>query len=238
MKPYNPIILTQKLKYNSHYLPKIYEAVIRTSKYEKLLQKKFKIIESKIPINLDASNIIKLFNEVFKNNYIIFELKDMGSDESQKYSIIKSKTLNNNTQDIIIYVTPYIKKCMEGIFLFILFQDHCFKLLRHELVHRGQFINETKQLLPDRQVLDKVEWKYYSNVYETMAFANMIIETLRFEGFDDEKILKIVNSGKATEEESEFLFFYQTRFRNNRDILNKLYKYIYEYIKGEAKNIL
>lgn len=224
---------TKILKYKSLFLPKIYEAVIRTNKYEKILNGILNKVFNDIPI---SNNVVEYLNDKFKPYYITFEIKTVSNTDIIKFGIIKGKTINNKVQEIFIYCTNYINEIFKNKFLYSQFQEICLQVLRHELVHRGQFINEAKQLMPDRSILDKEEIKYYSSKYEIMAFANMIVEEYRLNGIQDNMILKKINTRDV--DDNEFISFYQKHFKTQPLIINRLYKYIYEYIKGEAKNIL
>ena len=68
-----------------------------------------------------------------------------------------------------------------------------------------------------------------------MAYANMIIEELRFNGYNNKEIIDGIKYDKFGIEDSEFLELYKRNFVSNRKIIDKLYKYIYAYLKLPVK---
>ena len=68
-----------------------------------------------------------------------------------------------------------------------------------------------------------------------MAYANLIIEELRFNGYDNKQILEGIRNDRFGIEDSEFLELYKIHFKTDKKVIGKLYKYIYEYLKSPVK---
>lgn len=211
------------------------EAVIHTENYTDIIEGKLEQLISYIPLNDTIENILNFLNKIFNSFNIKFEvLKEEGISKS---GILKAKTLNDSFKTIIIYCTNDFNVNFRTKLNFLKFIEKFLIILSHELVHRGQFLLMQKHIhLKGNQFLDSEDLKYYSNKYELMAFANMIIEELRFSKKTNNDILQGIKNNLFTSHDSEFLNFYTINFTKKGDkILNQLYNYIFQYIKEPIK---
>jgi hypothetical protein len=194
----------------------------------------YKIFD-KIPIIGDVKEIINFLDDFFKSYNIVFEvMEDRG-----KNGIVKGRCKRD--LKIIIFCTEDFNIYFENKYKFSRFLDQCIFVLSHELVHRGQYIQVYKHLHINKTNngkdidINNVDIKHYSNVDEIMAYANLIIEELRFNGYNNEEILKGIKNDEFGIENSEFLELYRINFKNNKKIIDRLYKNIYMYLKHPVK---
>ena len=211
----------------------IKEAVIRVDDYSVLVLKKLNdFFEENKNKKLKYLEIIDSLNEFFKTFNFIFIAKNYQKhdDEDTGINFMETSVKDNNILNIIIQCNPIIKE----IFLnnFSNFKRKFQILIKHELVHRGQFLKILDDRLRLKIAIDEYKSKEYLAVKkEIMAYSNSIIEELRFGGFDDNQILDIVKYNKK--EISSILDRYIDLFKDTDiSVLNRLYKYVYEYLKG------
>jgi hypothetical protein len=212
-----------------HYFLNINEAVIHTKRYQQILMDVFYSLFFQIPFNKTSEELINFLNSIFISYKIIFKL----GEGNNKNGVVKGKSIN---EDIIVFVDKDFNEYFNNKFKFTKFTDTCNLIFAHELVHRGQFLQSIKHANLNKDIsLEAKDLKYYSDRHEIMSFANMIIEELRFTGYDNDEILKGINEDLFGIEDSEFLFLYKSNFKNDKKVLNLLYKYIYMYLKEPEK---
>lgn len=217
------------------------EAVIRVDKYIPLIMEKFyNIHNSTINKGLKSEEIVLLFNKEFKTNKINFGLQRFQKDDEEDSGINYGETgIHHNNKsiiNIIMYFNPLISKTFYEEYKKV--KEKFQILIKHELIHRGQFIKIMNDELRFKVLKNEAEAKeYYERPKEIMAYADSLIEELRFKGHSDSTILDIVKENKK--DESNTLDLYIFLFKENKDekknkleVLHKLYKYVYEYLKG------
>jgi len=135
-------------------------------------------------------------------------------------------------------------------------------LMCHELVHRGQCIfrryfslsSEAEFIKRDQKKLENPNLSpakakvlrdklYRRRKAEIMSYANQALEELRFKGYSDKVILDKFRTGDVDEIESPTFLKYITTFKTDSEdkehdkiILNKFYKYLYDYVTGEENH--
>lgn len=126
-----------------------------------------------------------------------------------------------------------------------LYNDELFKtiriLVKHELIHRIQS-SKMREKIVTSAAAQKAE-EYYGNKQELMSYANQIVEDLLDE-YDKKDLLKRLKKKAITDDlikHSPFLGTYINLFSynaeksakqnyNNRKTLEKLFKYMYQYL--------
>jgi hypothetical protein len=211
----------------------IKEAVIRVDEYSNLILKKlYKFYKENENKKLKYLEIIDLLNTKFKSFNFIFIAKNYQDrdEEDSGINYMETGLKKNNTIDILIYCNPILKNLLLDNFLN--FKRKFQILMKHELIHRGQLLKIIDDELRLKVATDENESKEYLSLKkEIMAYSNSIIEELRFGGFEDNQILEIVKYNK--DGISSILDTYIEQFKDtNIYVLYRLYKYIYEYLKG------
>lgn len=226
MKPYRPFRVFE----NAHYFIK--EAVIHTDKYLNIIKNDFNLFSIKDVIEF---NSIQICNYLNKYILYLYKIKLQLIEGKGTYGVIKGKTKYD--LDIFVYCSQDLNQYFQSNSLFELFKEKLFLVLAHELPHRGQYIQVKKHVHIGREVKinDLSDLKYYKQKEELMSFSNMIIEELRFNGYDNNEIIKGIKYDTFDNTDSEFLNFYKVNFDNDKSVLNQLYKYIYEYLKLPKK---
>lgn len=219
---------------NMHYF--MNEAVIHTEKYLFQLEAKLLKVNKEVFKLKTSKEVCKYLTNYLSPYNIVFTIVE--ENKTSKYGIIRGRTLYN--LNIIIFCTNNVIDYFKSIDAYNLFKETALLALSHELVHRGQYLQVKKHahIGNEIKINDKNDLKYYRRKDELMAFANMIIEELRFNEYNDEDIIQGIKYDIFESEDSEFLNFYKVNFFNERQILNQLYKYMYEYLKGEVKIVL
>ena len=215
------------------HLPFI-ESVIHVDKYLNTLRDEFYKIFDKVPIIGTTKEIINFLNNFFKSYNITF---DTLSGESRN-GVIKGKCKHD--LKIIIFCSNNLSDYFENRYKFSRFLDRCIFTLAHELVHRGQYIQMNKHLFLNKTNgrdidLHDIDVNHYKKSDEIMAYANLIIEELRFNGYDNKQILEGIRNDRFGIEDSEFLELYKIHFKTDKKVIGRLYKYIYEYLKSPVK---
>lgn len=241
-------------------IPHLFEAVIRTEKYAKLLQQEFIRISNLFNYsNFDTTTSLMRFLDKQFDKYLIRFRFDSTSpeQEEQKCGI---------TEMIISGEDKYINiKCNNNFRKNFLNQNEklfntFYELICHELVHRGQLLLKRYKdsvIMMNKRLRDDLKIKsnddlseeektlllykrYLSDVNEIMAYANQIVEELRFKGLSDKNIIQLIKGFKIPSEYSSGAKMYNDYFsitdKNDYKILKKLYSYIYGYVTGEEKH--
>ena len=98
--------------------------------------------------------------------------------------------------------------------------------LKHELVHREQL--KRIDLSKYNFVVNKDEKKYLSNKIEMMVQASEIVDWLEYKFYKKGAIIKFLQNPYTGLVLS--LDKYLECFKNDKKIINRLYKYMYDYI--------
>lgn len=216
------------------------EAVYRPDKYVNILYSQFKnIIKANSGRKFKYNEKLVIYlSEQFKEFNIVFDYSGHSYNDG-KESGINGMTSGSNSLQILIYCSPSIEKLFIDRNFQKLFLKAFKELIGHELIHRSQYIavknyhnqnNITRFLTSPKY---KTEIGYYADKSELMSYAWQIIEELRFLGAYDFDILDYIRDIKKHPEykclvyEEIYLKYYK-----NTQIINRLIKYIYEYLKG------
>lgn len=272
MEKYQPIFAENKIKDHldkvyeackngcSISIPRMFEAVIHTKKYAKLLQNKFLYIAKHIDKSKFSTTIslLRYLDSEFETYNILFKFDSIEPQEEAHLCGITEMVTEGKNKTIIVFCNNAFK----GNLLKAdntLFQSF-YELISHELVHRGQYLLrsykisykimqkilkdksdiENNSSLSDEQKETLKTRKYLSNRYELMSYANQIVEELRFNGFDNKKIIDICKSLELPSEYSNGASMYDDFFDKDEKkdllILKQLFKYMYQYITGIEKH--
>ena len=240
------------------------EAVIRTNAYTEILravfnnalkdisEKNYKYLETMLK---DINEYFIKYNIEFINEGIIDEdnYYAIYGINSMQYAPVNNKiaVLCNNSFDTNAKNSKQHKKLSD------VFCD----VVAHELVHRGQFLERRSTSL--QQLINQEEAKakknqnkinasenpalegvigYLSNKNEIMAYASQALEELRFSGTPDSQTLKYLRNMSFPVGMSTIIDTYIEFFRKDgteyKKILQRFFKYIYEYIVGDITDQL
>lgn len=213
-----------------------YEAVIRVDDYSDLLIKKLNKFYLKYQgEKLENKKIIELLNNEFKSYNIIFIFSSIkeNDEENTGINLMDTGIKKGNIIDILIICNSLLNKML--IDNFKSFKEKFQILIKHELIHKGQFLKIADEDLRLKVLKDKQKTMAYMEQYhEIMAYANNIIEELRFDGYGDDKILQTVKDKKQNESGTLDLYINLFKIKEDKpEVLHRLYKYIYEYLKGK-----
>lgn len=212
------------------------EAVQRPNNYLKLIQDQ--ILKNKKLILKQSNNKINklliLLSLILKK----FKIKFYYKNEISKYfGIYEAETLLDKKNTIIIWCNLSILEIIKNEKIFDRFLYSLLEILGHEIVHRMQLkdIKDKKilNILSTKDINNRIQ--YFSNKQEIMAFAWQIIEQFRFIGYSDDKIKEIMKTYKNPKlihkKLPEIYKLYIYLFNNDNSVLNKLHKYMYEYLQ-------
>lgn len=241
-------------------IPRMFEVSIRTERYGRLLQKEFIRISNLFKYSdFDTTISLMRFLDLQFEKYLIkFKFDSIVPDqEEQKCGITKMEI---SGKDKVIYIkcnTAFRKNFLsQNKELFNTFYD----LICHELVHRGQLLLrrykdsiiqmnkrsreelkiKTNDGLSEEEKTVLLYKRYLSDINEIMAYANQIVEELRFKGLSDKEIIQLIKGFKIPGDYSSGAKMYNDYFSvTNKDdykVLKKLFTYIYGYVTGEEKH--
>lgn len=162
---------------------------------------------------------------------------------SAKYNekLLKNKYLKIGKNYIVLFISPYfIYSLFVAYFdgsnetlqeIFDIFEYELSGVFHHELVHRVQ----NKKFSVGQGSLSKgSREKYLSDPREIMAHAKQIYVSLKMIGYEGQEILDIIKNPKKYEKVLSSTPFFDYASLSNKSVLNKLYKYIYEYVVGNT----
>lgn len=240
-------------------IPGLCESVIRTERYARLLENEFIKSYKLVEHNLTIIQLLKKLNMIFENYLIRFSFNAEDPEEKEEFCGISNMGTDGKTKTIIVFCNnnfdiSFYKQDKE------LFQTF-FELISHELVHRGQFLLRTYEIsfeiynknlkklnninsepnLTAKERKRLLMREYLSKPEEIMAYANQILEELRFRGFNNKQIIEKLKSLKIDSNLSAGIKMYNDYFSiANKDdlmIIRRLFRYIYEYITGKEKHV-
>jgi hypothetical protein len=240
--------------------PHLFEAVIRTEKYAKLLQIEFIRISNLFKYsNIDSTvPLLRKLDSMFDSYLVKFKFVSIEPEEKEQICGIIDMGTNGENK----YITVFCNKNFRSKFLNQdeeLFQTF-YDLITHELVHRGQFLLRSykasldmmnRKIKVDNKItnnnflsdMDKDRLKvknYLSMIEEIMAYANQIIEELRFHGLTNKEIIEKIKGLKIDSNLSAGIKMYNDYFsladKDDLKIIKRLFKYMYQYVVGEEKH--
>lgn len=218
----------------------IYEAVIHVDKYLNILKDLFRHNRNNLLDYDEFENKIKKLNLIFKSYKIEFVLKE---ESGNNYGIVKGVF---RKEYIYVYVGYNFENALENEINYNTMLKNLFPLLAHELVHRGQWYKSKNDFLNFYAFENEEEIKKMdlTNKWEIMAYALMTIESFRYAGYSDDKILNIFqselrNNGKVPFFISKAMDLYVNDIRElNFEVYKRFLKYIYDYLKNPIQNDL
>ena len=217
----------------------ISESVIRPDKYIVLLCDNLKsIIQSNQGKKFAVSELFcKFINSKLKIFNIEFRSSNTFDNEESKLSGVNVMFTGYKSLTIIIFCSPIINELFINKELSTHFLQVFKEIVGHELIHRSQFINRHLNKSESNIMRQPPEEfnKYLSQKTEIMSYAWQIIEELRFKGLSDTKILNYIKTKRNDNNldyENNILDYYIYTFRDTQ-VLNQLFKYMYEYLKGD-----
>jgi hypothetical protein len=220
--------------YNFYFL---FEAVINPEDYLNeinetinkiyFLLKKLKFNDKKL-----VSKITNLLTTFFKKNKIEFIFQSWiedGDDIFIEYGLNGGATKANGK--IGIFCNENLFKILDKNF-FDAFKVYFLKILKHELIHRGQALR-IKDNKIKIQILEKDfknDFEYLKHPQEMMARAWDIVEVYRSIGYSSNEILNILKNRSKEKGFSNTLLVYHKVFKEYPQVLKLLYKYMYMYL--------
>lgn len=236
-----------KIKRYSRYLENygrctdlLSEAVIHIDNYLNILKDLFRQNKKSLIEFDELDNKIKKLNLIFKSYKIEFKLKD---ESGNNYGIVQGLF---RKEYIYVYVGYNFEISLENEVSYEAMLKNLFPLLGHELVHRGQWYKSKNDFLNFYAFENEEEIKKMdlTNKWEIMAYALMTIESFRYAGYSDKKILDTFQLG--LKKGGNFPFFV-SRVMNlyineikesNFKVYKRFLKYIYDYLKNPIVNDL
>jgi len=183
----------------------------------------------------NINDLIKSLNKKLGIEKIIF----LKHNEKLKYSSgVVSAGYNPKTNEIYLFYSEQIQRAFKiknteyDSDYFTLFIENLHDFLRHEIVHRMQYLNDKKKEVGIMSSESKI--RYLSKPKEIMAHAWEIAQEFKLHRKTDSEIRMILSS-KRDEENLKWLMFsdrlkeYYTSFKVTSKTMKLLYKYLYEY---------
>jgi len=207
------------------------EGVLRPEKYLSLLVEKLQKLK-KLFLNKKYSNdsICKSLTNYFKNEKIVF-IYDETANSSEG---LTKGGYNIDTNEIIL-------KCDSGLNFILkdvydIFETDFYEMVGHELIHRLQYLNSTKNTFKKYNTLDEKQILFYlSDKKEIMSYAWQTIEIFKMLRLNKKVILQIIKNPEAKENNyfvirNDIFFLYRKYFDSNSVIYKLFVKYIYMYL--------
>lgn len=214
------------------------EAVQRSNDYLSLIEEV--ILKNKNTIfklnSIKINRFLISLSLILKKYAIKFKI-DNNNEKSNYYGISNAETLSDRKNTIIIYCNDQVSDINKNDKYFSLFLIGLLDILGHEIIHRLQVIN-----IKDKEILKKLsskdrysQEKYLSDKTEMIPIAWQIIEQFRFLKYSDNKILEIMQKHQHKDllhiKIPEVYRAYINIFYNDKKVLNRLHKYMYEYLQ-------
>ncbi|HPJ86589.1 MAG TPA: hypothetical protein PLU55_00585 [Candidatus Pacearchaeota archaeon] len=230
----NPKAISLKLQGYTCSHPVLTEAVIRPNNYAKMLTNYFDYVCKRNKNKLEKGLPFFLFelNKRFREYNVIFEIENIGSPYNQRGIHVMSTS--TSTGKTIVKCNYKLLESLENKESYNRLLHDFFVLIGHELIHRGQFYyRKYKELLSYAYYN---ETNYFEDKDEIMAYAWCIVEELRFGGYNNADILKMVSESKKftviKKYSDVFKNIEEQLYHKNKKLFNLFLKYLYEYIKG------
>jgi hypothetical protein len=218
------------------YVPLLSEAVQRPHNYLKLIEGKLEKYKKYFLKQNNGIDILFKLSSIFKKNNIKF-IADEKNFHYNYFGINGASTSPDIFRTIEVYCYPKaILDLSKNEKNFDLFVKILLNYLGHEFVHRMQTVDiKNEELLKKLFSTNlKNKQKYLSKKLEIMGYAWTIIEEFRFMGYTDKEILNVMRTPKSIKSigrtEPSVYKEYKKLFYDNDEILNRLHKYMYEYI--------
>ena len=215
----------------------ITEAVIHVDMA--LVNGKIKYLRGLVKEIKTLSKLVQVLNTLFGHEDIEFELVQ---NKEGKNGIVGGTMGYRGKQVVcVVYLDKNALNILKKDFpTFALELSHT---LEHELVHVGQYEKVPVDIATrnNKDISDTSKNAYFANKQEIMAFANTIVREFQALRYEDSEILDIIKHVKeyGPEDHERFPKAFRTylgRFQNEPKVLNRLYKYMYQYLTKEENN--
>ena len=219
-------------------VPMFFEAVLRVDGYIPLIKNKLEEFFNKYKTKTrELKEVVNLLQKEFSTFNFVFKYSQYDSTNDKDKSGINelqfAKSTKDNSFAIFVWYNEYLANILIGG-NFRRFKEKFLILSEHELIHVAQYISVQTDEIRDKifKSKDNTDFiKYLSNKHEIMAYAKTIIEELRFGGYKNSDILNAIKYRQN--EKSQILDTYIYHFEyKDEEVLHRLYKCIYEYLKG------
>jgi hypothetical protein len=223
-------------KYMSEYMSRfdkeisLSESVIHVNKYINILQNIIKQEQNNIFNFEEDEERFEYFKKIFITYKIKFETRNDfingGTREGRSYK-----------ENIFIFVGYNILDYFENDVQFNLFKKRLLLVIGHELVHRGRYYARTSDFINFYAYEDdKKELQYYKNPEEIMAYAWMGIENMRYNGYNDTKILQKIKDQNVSPAEMGVSHIYISDLKEkDYSSYKRFLKYMYQYLMDPIK---
>lgn len=227
-------------RYSSFFEQVLEEAIIQPEKYfnpiERICIDLFKRYEGE-------DNIVKLCKKLsssLSNHKIKFIPNISVSSNKDFYipfGINSANVMYNKYCTIVIHCNMYIMDSFTKQEAFNNFVKALYTVVKHELIHRQQFLNtESSKLIQkigNGKKIGRSDVEYLSDDHEIMAFAWQAIEYFRISGLSQIKILNILREPKEYFTVSNSVFAAYWRGHDlgflSDNVIKRFYKYAYLY---------
>jgi hypothetical protein len=195
----------------------------------------------------DEDNIVKLCKKIssslskYKIKFIPNMTVDSGRDFYIPLGINSGNVMYDKYCTIVIHCNRYIMDSFTQRDIFNNFIKALYIVIKHELLHRKQYLNTESlkliQKIGNGKKTDRTGAEYLSDDHEIMAFAWQAIEYFRLSSLSKLQILDILRKPKEyfTVSNSVFTAYwrgYDLGFLSE-DVIKKFYKYAYLYANEE-----
>jgi hypothetical protein len=222
MKRFDPY---QYMRSQPHYsYEALIEGVIRPTVYLSNIKQHF------IDMYDDTRNVFSLLNKAGNKYKIAFFLK-----QNPEYGdrIFIEGFFDTDSENIEIYCNLVVMRefvLNRESYVSLIYSTGFSQIIGHEIIHRLQKAKRNMDKFRYGEInVDDIN-QYLSDPDEIMSFAWQIVEWYRIENLSDESTRKLIQNASGEERAKTPLYWYYKTFKNSRQVLNELYKYIYMYL--------
>lgn len=230
MKRYKP-------KFEDYKKPSLLEAVVNPEKYLFDIEQKLDIFINKIKGKKSSASILafKLGWNLSRQRIKVEYQKDIipGFDPSSSFGINEAGTIPDKKATIKIYINDNITLIQQDSIFAKEFKKWFLFVLKHELVHRGQFLAiknskiRSQVMVKDNSILKN----QLKDKQEIMARAWEIIELYKLlANMNNSQIKTAIKNYPNINNETLNAYYYF--FGKDSKEIKLLYKYMYEYLGG------
>ena len=225
-------------RYISHFDELFLEAIVDPVKYSEPIKKKFDTISKYFTKNKGLKDTCIKLSALLRKYHIKFipESTIEPNDILSIFGFNRGGCLLDKHLTIVIYCNENLLKLFNVSKAYSTFERAFFNVLKHELIHRGQYIKISNKRIREKLNYSKNPNKidrYLNDKQEIMAYAWQIIEYYRLMGLSKEKILTVLKRPRNTFEFENNILSSYIRANDDKvvtdDSLKLLYKYAYLY---------
>ena len=169
------------------------------------------------PFYSNEEELLSIINNIFNQSGVFF-VKDNNSQGMQ--------AITTKDGDIKIYINKNLYNVFTDDNRYRKFKQWFKNVITHELIHREQ----AKRIDWSKFKFTKHKTKtdYFKNKQELMAYARTIIDELFIKLKTYKKVIHFLRQPKR--DVSELFDIYVEEVGDDKETINKLYKYLYEYL--------